>query len=299
MPPNRLGRAAGKVSAVAIGVAALVPATAQATITIGSDLTRAAEPAKLGCILSTPPCTRLMFGVHRGNAFPAKSPTDGVVVAFGIKTGAPNDVVKFRVGRFGSKSTAASATGVGTGLSTVLGPPGIYSVPASVPLKAGDAVGIDTVSTSALAAYPGSCANDQAGYYTYYPTLTDGGPLQPADANSICEVLVNAVIQPSNAFSFGKLRQTEKGAVLTVKVPGPGRLSLAGKGVARRSAAPGRAVASRKVAAAGKTTLKITPTGKTKSRLAANGKAGVKIRVTFSPVGGEPRTRKRKLTLRG
>ena len=49
---------------------------------------------------------------------------------------------------------------------------------------------------------------------------------------------------------------------------------------------------------AGKVTLKITPRGKTKSKLARGGSARVTAKITYSPTGGTPSTKKVTLKLK-
>jgi hypothetical protein len=96
-------------------------------------------------------------------------------------------------------------------------------------------------------------------------------------------------VSPTNAFSFGKLkRNTQNGtATLTVDVPGPGKLTLGGKGVQpQRSTASSLDVPARAVSAAGAVKLTIKATGKAKKKLRKTGKAKVKAKVTFTPTGG-------------
>jgi hypothetical protein len=59
---------------------------------------------------------------------------------------------------------------------------------------------------------------------------------------------------PSNAFSFGKVKKNRKKgtATLTVIVPGPGTLTLAGKGLKPQRPARAAALASKAVIAAGR-----------------------------------------------
>jgi hypothetical protein len=299
--PKR-GTSISALVALPFATAALLPAAARATITVGSDLSTPPTDSSDNCILSTPPCTHLLVGVHPGNAFPKVSPTSGTIVSFGLRTGVPsgaNETDTFRLGRLDNNCCSGNGTGDGTGPTITVHEPGIYSFPASLPVKAGDYVGIDTPSTRAFADYPSNCAPTGAGYFTYHPVLTNGGPFQPADANSICELLVNMVIQPSNTFSFSKLKGNYKRGIviLTIEVPGPGELSVAGKGV-KRASASGRARESKTVTAAGATKLKIKAAGKAKARLNATGKVAVQALITFSPVGGQASTVKLKVKLR-
>jgi DNA-binding beta-propeller fold protein YncE len=96
---------------------------------------------------------------------------------------------------------------------------------------------------------------------------------------------------PSNRFSFGglKLNRGAGVATLVVRVPGPGSLSLAGKGIRK---------AQRAVAAAGAVRLPIRLVGSAKRKLSATGKATVRATVTFTPTGGKAGVQSKVLTLR-
>jgi hypothetical protein len=288
---------------LALGLAgtAVAPAGALATITVGSDLSLPTPSISNNCILSTPPCTHVLFAVHAGNAFPRTSPTDGTIVSFGMKTGVlrgANETATLRVA-LGSGDTA-NMTGAGTGPTITVHEPGTYSFPASLPIKAGDYIGIDTSSTRAFAA-SATCGSppNSGGYFTYHPVLTDGGPFQTADANSTCELLINAVVAPSSKFSFGKVKRNVKLGIvfLTVEVPGPGKLTLSGRGVAKQARAPQGAVISKSAKAAGPVKLKVKPKGAAKGKLNATGRATVRVKVTFAPIGGDPSTQSVKVKL--
>ena len=104
----------------------------------------------------------------------------------------------------------------------------------------------------------------------------------------------------SNRFSFGKLkRKRKKGtATLPVTVPGPGTLSLRGKGVVKqRPARAARTSADRPASAAGTVKLLIKAMGKAKRKLNRKGKVLVKVRVTYIPTGGAPNTKTKKVKL--
>jgi hypothetical protein len=309
-----LARRIARLTGLAVGLAALLPATSQATITVGSDLSLTPTSSANTCTLSTAPCTQLTANVHAGNLYPALSPTNGTVVGWGIRTGAtcgpvagpcsPTDLVTFRLGRLIPGTN--TAVGVATGPTVALKPPpavklqypGQYFFPGpGPPIHVGDSVGIDTSATWAISANPGGCFNG-AYYVTFHPVLTNGGSPQFFDANASCELLVNAVVEPSSTVKFGKLKGPFKGIYfLTVEVPGPGELSLRGKGVARQASA-GVGTISKTVAKAGEAKVKIKPKGKVKRALARSSKAKVKVKITFAPVGGVPGTTKHKLKLR-
>ena len=98
-----------------------------------ADRSLPATSSSENCVLSTPPCTRLLVGVHDGNPFPAKSPADGVILSFGLKTGVlsgANETVTFRLGRVGT-ITFGGAMGAGTGPTVTVHEPGTYLFPAA------------------------------------------------------------------------------------------------------------------------------------------------------------------------
>jgi hypothetical protein len=98
-------------------------------------------------------------------------------------------------------------------------------------------------------------------------------------------------VQPSSLFKFGKLKLNRAGgtANLTVAVPGPGTLVLAGWGIQKvKQAAKG----------AGNVTLAIKLVGKAKRKLDEAGKAKMRAKLTFTADGGSPLTKTRALTLK-
>jgi hypothetical protein len=274
----RSGRLRPAIAVIALAWALLLPATSRAVIIVGSDLSLPAARAPESCILSTTPCTRLPINYHTGNAFPRLSPTSGLVTSFRIKTGAA-ETVTFRLGQFPG---SGNGVGAGTGPTVALPGAGTFTFPASLPIKAGDIVGMDGGPTRAVSGLPGGCGNG-AIYGLFNPPLTDD-MTEMGDSTNACELLVDAVIQPSTKFSIGKLRL--KGGAgagrLTLKVPGPGKLSLVGKGVAKDK---------KNVKNAGTARLRVRPTGSVPRT--------VTLKITFSPTGGTPNTEKRTVTLHG
>jgi hypothetical protein len=97
---------------------------------------------------------------------------------------------------------------------------------------------------------------------------------------------------PSNDFRFGKLKRNRKRgtAKQTVIVPGPGELDLAKTKKVKR--------ASKRAEAAGKVKLRIKPTRKSKRKLNRKGKAKVNANVTYTPDGGDPNTKSKRLKLK-
>ena len=131
----------------------------------------------------------------------------------------------------------------------------------------------------------------------------DGGsPWSDGDTGPIGQFRIS--LNPtSNAFTVGKIaRNKQKGtAQIPVTVPGPGALSLRGKGVKRRTTAGART----SVASAGTVRLTVKPKGKVKKKLLSRHKANVRVSIAFTPNGdpatshpaGDPRTQSVKVKL--
>ena len=97
--------------------------------------------------------------------------------------------------------------------------------------------------------------------------------------------------QVSNQFSLGTLKLNRRAgtAVLPVVVPGPGTLTLAGKGIREARGQAG---------AAGSVPLPVKLTDRARATLARTGRARVQALVTFAPAGGEARSEAKTLVLR-
>jgi hypothetical protein len=96
--------------------------------------------------------------------------------------------------------------------------------------------------------------------------------------------------KPSNLVGFGKLkRNRRKGtALLAIRVPGPGSLTLSGKGLVRRHASP---------RAAGTVELAVKAKGGAGKKLKARGYLAVSAVVSFTPLGGDAASVTRRLKL--
>jgi hypothetical protein len=96
---------------------------------------------------------------------------------------------------------------------------------------------------------------------------------------------------PDNGFSFGKVKLNKRNgtASLPARVPGAGGIVLAAT----------KQVKGAKAMAGGPRTVKLAvrPKGGTKRKLTRRGVATVKLAVTFTPTGGDPRTKHRTLKL--
>jgi len=108
------------------------------------------------------------------------------------------------------------------------------------------------------------------------------------------------VDKPSDSFSFVKVTDDKRNgtATLIVDLPGPGRLSLKGRGVAPQRA--GRAATASRAVNGGLVSLLVKARGRTRRKLGRTGRAKVTVRVTYTPSGevsGDPNTRAKTVRL--
>jgi hypothetical protein len=133
---------------------------------------------------------------------------------------------------------------------------------------------------------------ETAASYTCAVTATNnaGSTTQTSEAH-----VVSA--PPPNDISFGKLKRNRRlgTATLTVNVPGPGQISLRGRGLAPVRAAGKSPL--RAVTAAGRVSLPVRARGKAKTRLNKRGSVVVAVKVTFVPTGGETNTESKRVKL--
>jgi len=104
-------------------------------------------------------------------------------------------------------------------------------------------------------------------------------------------IQVSLVRVPSSKFRFAGLVKNRRNgsAVLFVRVPGPGKVILKGRGVRRLSRGASRAMRVR---------LPVKPKVRLKRFLKRHGKGRIRVEVTFRPVGGAPLTREKPILLK-
>lgn len=135
-------------------------------------------------------------------------------------------------------------------------------------------------------------SSDQTGVPSVTITPDEPPAVQPPPPSTLTPV------KPSNQIELG--RQVRKfkhrgTALLSVKVPGPGSLGLAGAGLV-----PPKGFSSagaKALAGGGEFRLLIRVKGKGKRTLEQSGRLKVRIAVTFTPTGGDPNTLERSITL--
>jgi NHL repeat-containing protein len=118
-----------------------------------------------------------------------------------------------------------------------------------------------------------------------------GTPAPPCMSTEPEPIVDPLVRPPSNRFRFaGLLKNRRNGfAVLYVRVPGPGKVKLSGRGFRRLA---------RTARQATKVRLPIKPKVRLRHFLKRHGKGRIRIAVTFTPLGGEPRTLEKVVLLR-
>jgi hypothetical protein len=254
----------------AVGLAA--PATAQATVTIGSPMTVPANAGASGC--GGPPCT------HSQSALPGStvaSPVNGTVVRWRFEWAAFGGTARLRVIRPLTPSpmfTASSAAETTAG--------GSNDFATSVPISIGDRIGIDDLGTGGNASglTPVTGAVDQA----WDPAPADGDSLPPTSGNIDFELYLNADVEPTSSFSVTKVaKQAKRGtAAVTVSLPNPGRLEAAA-GLTQPASAT--------LAGPGEATLILKPAKRARKRLRRKGKAAGPVPLTYTPSFGTASTR--------
>jgi sugar lactone lactonase YvrE len=106
------------------------------------------------------------------------------------------------------------------------------------------------------------------------------------------ELIVDPGVKlPSNKFHFAGLRKNRANgfAMLFVRVPGPGKVSLTGRGFRRLSRTARQATT---------VSIPIKPKVRLRHFLKQHGKGRIRVEVTFTPAGGEPREREKVIVLK-
>lgn len=118
-----------------------------------------------------------------------------------------------------------------------------------------------------------------------------GSPTPPCAKLPGEPIRVELIRFPSNKFRFAGLVKNRRNgsAVLFVRVPGPGKVILKGRGVRRLARGASRAMRVR---------LPVKPKVRLKRFLKKHGKGRIRVEVTFKPVGGTPNTLEKPVVLR-
>ncbi len=250
------------------------------------------------------------------------APFSGVVTSWSYQASEGPVQLKLKVANpeVGNSFTIVGESAVQTATANSLN-----TFPARISVQTGDVIGLTPVTIGL------PCIRVMAGYsYSAYVMGSDVPPGTTATFNPPApnQIDISAVLEadadgdgfgdetqdqcpgtsgpndgcPSNTIVFGKLkRDKQKGtATLTVVTPGSGTLTLSGKGLVKQrvGGAPRALKAAAKiVGAAGAVTLKVRSKGKRKRKLIRTGEVKVKAKVTYTPTGGKPKTKVRRIKL--
>jgi hypothetical protein len=164
-----------------------------------------------------------------------------------------------------------------------LTPSQINTFNVNVPVKAGDILGLNGLSSPSSNACIVSTANPADTYLTLNPGVADG---QTAvyGTNSQFRMNISGEVTPTNTFAVGTTTRNKKKGTATVSfdLPNPGELSGSGTGATVSSAG---ATISKSVTA-GTAQLVIRATGKKLRKLKSKGKVQVSPTITYQPTGG-------------
>lgn len=173
--------------------------------------------------------------------------------------------------------------------------------PAQLPIQQGDLIGVDCCGSGGATFFTAS--SPQTARLDFEPGPLAAGPgSAPADSDNF-EVLVNADIEPTSAFTVTKVRKKKSGAIsVTAQVPNPGTL-VAGDPHDYALGAPGVKPLLLKADVADVNPGSVTVTARTTQRardiLARRGRLKVRVKVLFTPKHGLPSGQTRKVKLKG
>lgn len=137
-------------------------------------------------------------------------PFDGTVTSFSVNAGSAGGMVSLRVLR---PAANGQFTGAGTGPAETLAT-GVNTFTVSIPVKAGDLLGLDNASQALL--FDTSQTAPSAAYYS--PSLADGQAAIPTSQQTGYRLLLSAVVQATGTTSTV---QTTPGATTTQTIPLP------------------------------------------------------------------------------
>lgn len=239
----------------------------------------------------------LQFSLSSGNSYtvPGKGTMTSWTMFGGTTT--PNQQFTFKVFR---KIDPTTYQVIGHSGPQTLTPGGTANntFSASIPVKAGDVLGLHNITNQGECGLPG------------FPTGTFGQGVDPGDppdgqsaqfhfVEDASPLNVAAAFLPDNNFKLASTtRNRKKGtATLSFDLPNAGTLRAKGSGakVSFTSTGPIGGVRSPDSPSS---LLLVRATGAKKRTLNATGKVTLKLKVTYTPTGGDPKTLKQNVKLK-
>jgi hypothetical protein len=296
----RGGLASGVVALVGLASAS----TAGASVTIGQLAPGTSPPAL---------CSGMVYDlaqptVTSGNTYVV--PAGGVAITSWSTNAAAGDGQQLKMKIFRKVAEPRTYRVVGHDGARALTPGTVNKFAVNIPVRPGDVLGLNDATAGAapnacIFSAPGDFSPQRPGDLADGQSGAIGGIYGSVDRRPNITAVVG--FKPKNTFNFGKLNRNEdRGtATLAVKVPGPGKLALTGKGVkTQRTGRAATAIASKTVSSAGRVKLRIKPKGQKKRKLNDAGEVKVRAKVTFTPNGtatgdvvGDPKTQSKRVKL--
>jgi hypothetical protein len=198
----------------------------------------------------------------------ATSPLTGTIVRWRLRDplGGP-----FRL-RVLTPVAGKTYTGAGSGPFQAASGAGIHVLPVSLPIAAGQTIAIDNSQGGDKL---GGRSVSGSSYLFMLPQLADGATATAIGPANGLEVGFNADVA-TDALGRAKRNRRRGTAKLTVRLPGPGKVTLRGKALRRDRA---------ERSGAGRVKLLVKPKGRLRHRLRRTGSAKVRVRVSFVPTG--------------
>ncbi len=274
-----------------------IPAAAQATVTIGSSLQRAATASTGACAGGACTLAISALDADRQAQDGISSPVNGTITAWSIRAGASTGPAALRVvhpltgGLFTSGGATVQMTPTANATSTF---------PAQLPIQQGDLIGVDCCGGSGATFFTAS--TPQTTRLTFEPgPLAPGPGTAPAGSDNF-EALISADIEPTSAFTVTKVSKRKSGAIsATVQLPNPGTL-VAGDPHDYALGAPGVKALLLKPGVAnvnpGSVTVTTRPTQRARDILARRGRLKVRVKILFTPMHGLPASHTVKVKLK-
>jgi hypothetical protein len=276
-------RAAFRLSVAAAAIAAgfVVPTAQAAPLTVGSPLTATPIASFEGT------ATEVNFILEEPGAR-VTSPVTGTIVSYRVAVESAPGLFAIRAIR----PAGGEFMGVGGSPAVQLNTNGLHTVSASVPIRAGDFIGLDLANDDAAVteAQPGGSTVFEWGNPGL---LANGATEPPANIYDGSELLFNADVVASNTVAVGATqRNKRKGtATLNLTVPNPGSLSASANG-AKVSSSTSKAVV------AGPVQVRVKATGKKQKNLNRTGKVKVNVTLSYTPTLGDIGTQSVKVKLK-
>jgi hypothetical protein len=267
--------AAVAVLALVLGVAAAPPA--RASVTIGQLPSAAPSPS------CTVDADYLEPSVTGGNLYIARQA--GTITSWSTNSFDSGATYVFKVFRRTSDPDVFQVIARSAPHSLL---PGLNTVPVSIPVRAGDMIGVNGSGA------PNSCTFVMSGdsVLSHPGDLSDGAA---GEFSAVDDVRLNlsAEIVPSNDFTLGTVtRDRRRGsASVTAYVSNPGLVTISGRGLKKGNVA-------KTVAVPGPVPFQIASAGSFKRRLERKGRVTIIPTFTFYPTGGEPASKSLTVRLR-